>query len=164
MVRTPRSASAGVGTSPPPRPTRSIVVSQTARTLRRQLGPTAWTVLEELLLEVVGDNAMVVETHVRRIADSAGISKDSAARAVRRLMAHGVVTRHDGRDTASGRFGRAVYELHPDAIAEAIVPAGPGNSAVGQRVSAARRTAASRAPERNERQASLFDGPNESLL
>lgn len=163
MVRTPRSASPGVGTSSPPRPTRSIVVSQTARKLRRQLGPTAWTVLEELLLDVVGDNAMVVETHVRRIAESVGISKDSAARAVRRLIAHGVVTRHDGRDTASGCFCRAVYELHPDAIAESIVPAGHGDSTVSQRVSAGRRTAASRAPERNERQGSLFDSPNEAL-
>lgn len=142
---------------------RSIVVSQTAQMLRRQLGPTAWTVLEELLLDVTDADAMVVETHVRRIADSVGISKDSAARAVRRLIAHGVVTRHDGRDPASGCFARALYELHPDAIVKSIVLAGHGDIPVGQRVSASRRAAASRAPEGDGRQATLFDSPNEAL-
>lgn len=127
--------------------------------LRRQLGPTAWTVLEELLLEAPDDESMLVETHVRRIADGVGISKDSAARAVRRLIAHGVVTRHDGRDPGSGYFGRGVYELQQPAIAEALVLVGHGGNSAPERVSAGRRRPSTRAAQVDDRQASLFDTP-----
>lgn len=95
---------------------RHLVLSDAARELRRRLGPTAWTVLEELLLDVADGEPMVVETHVRRIAEGTGISKDTAARAVRRLIAQGVVTRRGGRDLGSGCFGRSAYVLHLEAI------------------------------------------------
>lgn len=103
----------------PPRvdgPLREVVLTDASRALRRRLGPTAWVVLEELLLDAADGESMVVETHVRRIAAGVGISKDSAARALLRLIELGVVTRRSGRDAATGCFGRSVYELRREAI------------------------------------------------
>jgi hypothetical protein len=136
---------------------RHLVLSDAARELRRQLGPAAWTVLEELVLDAAGDESLMVETGVRRIAESVGISKDSAARAVRRLIAEGVVTRRDGRDPDSGCFGRSVYVLHADAISGVIALAGHGAQETGIRVRASRGERRARALD--DRQASLFDAP-----
>jgi DNA-binding MarR family transcriptional regulator len=131
---------------------RSLVLTDAAGELRRQLGPTAWTVLEELLLEA--DGSMHVETHVRRIAEGVGISKDCAARAVRRLIAQGVVTRRGRRDPDSGCFGRSVYVLRADAISGVL---SYGAHETSTRVQAPRRERRPRALE--DRQASLFDAP-----
>ena len=113
---------------------RQLVLTDAARGLRRQLGPTAWTVLEELLLDATGGEAMVVETHVRRIAAGVGINKDSAARALRRLIVQGVVTRRSGRDPLSGCFGRSVYGLHLEGIGGVVLVAGRAVADVSTRL------------------------------
>ena len=144
------------------RPPRCIVLTDAARVLRRQLGPSAWTVLEELLLEAV--EPRVVETHVRQIAAGVGISKDSAARALRRLIAHGVITRRIGRDAATGSFGHSVYVLHLEVIAGAVTVTDPLVADNPKRVRAHR---SARAPRRadssNDGQRSLFDVPTGSI-
>lgn len=140
----------------PPIDCRVLVLTGPARALRRRLGPTAWTVLEELLLDAAVSESMVVETHVRRVAEGVGISKDSAARALRRLIAEGIVSRHSSRDVRTGGFGRSVYALHL---------AGTVGVVVAERANETIDTSA-RPPRRHRRQrsdelaqGSLFDTP-----
>ncbi len=137
---------------------RQLVLTDAARGLRRQLGPTAWTVLEELLLDATDGEPMVVETHVRRIADGVGISKDTAARALRRLIAHGVVTRRSARDLRSGCFGHSVYVLHLEGIGGVVLVAGRAAGDAGTRVRP-RRSGPRRPRSIDGPQASLFDAP-----
>lgn len=137
---------------------RQLVLTDAARGLRRRLGPTAWTVLEELLLDAAAGKPMVVETHVRRIAEGVGISKDTAARALRRLIALGVVTRRSGRDRESGCFGRSVYLLHLEGISGVVAVTGYTAGDAGTR-GKPRRGEHRRAGSIDDRQASLFDIP-----
>lgn len=144
------------------RPPRCIVLTDAARVLRRQLGPTAWTVLEELVLDAV--EPARVDCHVRQIAAGVGISKDTAARALRRLIALGVITRRSGRDAATGCFGRSVYVLHLDVIT------GVGSATDRVAVDASERATAhprARAPRRADTsdhgQTWLFDVPTEGI-
>lgn len=144
-----------------PRFDGQLVLTDAARGLRRQLGPTAWTVLEELLLDATGGEPMVVETHVRRIAEGVGISKDTVARALRRLIAQGVVTRSSGRDARSGCFGRSVYVLHLEGMGGVFLAAGRAVGDAGTRAKP-RRSGPRRARSIDGPQASLFDIPTES--
>lgn len=135
-----------------------LVLTDAVRGLRRQLGPTAWTVLEELLLDAADGESMVVETHVRRIAEGVGISKDTAARALRYLIAQGVVTRSLGRDPRSGCFGRSVYVLHLEGIGGGVLVAGRTVDDAGTQVKP-RRSGSRRAHSIDGPQGSLFDIP-----
>jgi hypothetical protein len=83
------------------------------RALRRSLGPTAWAVLADLCLdaEPAGAGAHVVATSARRVGAHLGISKDTAARALRRLIAAGVVRRRPQDAGIAGRFTSGSYEL-----------------------------------------------------
>ncbi len=135
-----------------------LVLTDAVRGLRRRLGPTAWTVLEELLLDAAHGESMVVETHVRRIAEGVGISKDTAALALRRLIAQRVVTRRSGRDPASGCFGRSVYVLHLERIGGVVLVAGHAVGDAGTRVKP-RRSGSRRAHSIDGPQGSLFDIP-----
>ena len=83
------------------------------RALRRSLGPTAWAVLAELHLDASpdGPGATVVATSARRVAAHLGITKDTAARALRRLTAAGMVRRRPQATSAAGRFAPGTYEL-----------------------------------------------------
>lgn len=136
---------------------RQLVLTDAARGLRRDLGPTAWTVLEELLLDATDGEPVVVATHVRRIAEGVGISKDTAGRALRRLIARGVVTRSSGRDPESGCFGRSVYLLHLEGITGVVAGTGRAAGDAGARRKP-RRGEHRRAGSIDDCQASLFDG------
>ena len=61
---------------------RSLVIGSAGGRVRRALGPTAWTVLEEMLLRstAVGERR-VARVSVRSLARSLGMAKDTAARA-----------------------------------------------------------------------------------
>ena len=68
------------------RSTRAVVIGAASRELRRRLGPTAWIVLEEMLVgsvETAGECTAGVS--IRGLALSLGIAKDTPARAIRRL-------------------------------------------------------------------------------
>jgi hypothetical protein len=84
------------------------------RALRRSLGPTAWAVLADLCLdaEPAGAGAHVVATSARKVGAHLGITKDTAARALRRLIAAGVVRRRPQGAGVAGRFTSGSYELH----------------------------------------------------
>ena len=109
--------------------TRSCVVllGDAARALRRSLGPVAWAVLEDLATEAqLNEHVCVVETNVRRVAGNVGISKDTAARALRRLINAGLVTRAPSRRGERGEFATISYEIHLDRTA-GITTAAPSS-------------------------------------
>ena len=83
------------------------------RVLRRTLGPTAWAVLADLRLDAELDDggATVVATSARRVAAHLGIGKDTAARALGRLSAAGLLRRRPQGANAAGRFTCGAYEL-----------------------------------------------------
>jgi len=89
---------------------REIVVTAGCRDLRADVGPVAWMVLEELAMcSEELDDSVVVSTTVRVLAASVGLSKDTVASGLRRLIARGIVRREDQRDRASGCFGNSIY-------------------------------------------------------
>lgn len=86
------------------------------RALRHSVGPTAWAVLADLCLDARPDDGgvLVVAASARRVAADIGVGKDTAARALRRLMVAGVLSRRAQPTDEAGRFGRCLYELHFD--------------------------------------------------
>jgi hypothetical protein len=111
-------------------PSVSLRLSPASRELRRTLGPTAWAVLEELLLgSTQVPEAPIAATSVRRLAEDLSVSKDTAARALKRLIGHGLLVRRPGGHSASGRFNSGGYEIRPERLAgvavELAVPSPP---------------------------------------
>ncbi len=94
----------------PPEP--ELVVTPDCRAVRATVGPVAWVVLEELALTATRGRSLETATTVRDLAAAVGLSKDTVASGLRRLMKHGLVTRLAQRDRHSGCFGSSVYRLH----------------------------------------------------
>jgi DNA-binding transcriptional ArsR family regulator len=92
----------------------TLVIIVRARELRRRVGLTAWAALEELLFEATphaqGGGASV-KVSARVLAGRLGVSKDTAAHALRRLTSAGVVRREDHRNPTRGAFARSVYVI-----------------------------------------------------
>jgi hypothetical protein len=95
----------------PRRPVTAVVLDPGSRAIRSLLDPTAWMVLEELVLtgEPVADSRVETTTAVRALAAQLGLSKDTIAAALRRLAAAGIARRADEREPDSGRFGPTHY-------------------------------------------------------
>ncbi len=92
---------------------RDLVLTPACRELRANVGPVAWVVLEELVMSAEdGPRAIEVSTTVRDLAAVIGLSKDTIASGLRRLVHHGLVTREDQRDRRSGCFGNSVYRVN----------------------------------------------------
>lgn len=87
--------------------TRSIVVTPAAQQVRQALSPTAWLVLEQLLLEADGSVAVIT---VRELGRTLGLAKDTAARAVRELHAAGLADATQRR-TAAGAYDTGSYRI-----------------------------------------------------
>ncbi len=96
-----------------PAPEPTVVVAARARALRCAVGVTAWAALEELLLDAAPhpSGRLGAQVSSRVLAVRLGISKDTAAGALRRLTSVGLVRREDHRDRASGVFARSVYVI-----------------------------------------------------
>lgn len=96
-----------------------MIVTVTARSLWRRVGTTAWAVLLDVALDAQfdPDGRLVAATNVRRLAGHLGISKDTAARALVRLVDAGLLVRQHGRRGANGEFTPSVYELCLDRCA-----------------------------------------------
>jgi DNA-binding IclR family transcriptional regulator len=84
-----------------------VVIGSAASELRRRLGPLAWVVLELAVSESCDGAASV---SARSIAVALGVSKDTAARAVRRLTDAGLMKRLE-RHGDDGRFRAGRYRL-----------------------------------------------------
>jgi DNA-binding MarR family transcriptional regulator len=87
-----------------------LSVDHDAAPVRRDLGPLAWIVLEELALcaDEAEDGELRSALGVRELACALRISKDTAARAVRRLVEARLVRRITSR-SAEGRFASCHY-------------------------------------------------------
>lgn len=143
---------------------RLCVVASEAAPLRRELGPLAWFIFEELVLAADRDpttGELRAAIGVRDLAASLGMSKDTAARGVTCLIAAGVVRRVVSRSQA-GRFGSCRYVLSLPAGLARVAPddrAGSQQRGVSgesaARLPARARTAARRS--RPSRQLSLID-------
>jgi DNA-binding transcriptional ArsR family regulator len=99
---------------------RVLVVDLTiAEPLRETVGPIAWTVLESLAASATpGTRQHRVGGGTRALGRSLSLSKDTVARALRRLAEVRLVERVDARDPTSGRFGSTSYVV--DLVAAGI--------------------------------------------
>jgi len=77
-------------------------------------------VLEELLLDARSTESgeLGARASARAVGERLAISKDTAAKALRRLVALGLARREDHRDTESGVFARSVYVLDVNRLAD----------------------------------------------
>jgi hypothetical protein len=86
-----------------------------AEAVRSAIGPTAWFVLEALAAEATSTGPRVeLECNTRGLAERVGLSKDTVARAMRRLAAAGLVARVDRRDYRTGQFASSTYVVDLD--------------------------------------------------
>ena len=91
-----------------------LVVGAVSEELRRELGPTAWSVLETLVLggELTGVGALVASTNAGEIATKVGVGRDAATKALARLRAHGLIVldqpRGEGGQFRAARYGISV--------------------------------------------------------
>ena len=94
-----------------------LVLAADSGALRRALGPTAWTVFEELLLmSTATSGEREASMSVRSLAARLGLAKDTVGRALTRLRRAGLVTPIQSR-TSAGVFAAGSYVLTiPDSI------------------------------------------------
>lgn len=131
----------------------TVTLTASARPLRRTLGPVAWAVLEELVFDAEPDPGgdLLVVTNVRLLAMNLGLSKDTVARALTRLIDAGHVRREGTDRSAGGRFAVGAYRIPATAMG-GIFPGYPANGTIRRPSPPPRRTS-------GDVQRSLFDGP-----
>src|SRR4051794_28036828 len=95
---------------------RRLLIAADVADTRRRLGPTAWSVFEELLITSDGEAGRCVSTaSVRSLGERTGLAKGTVARALLRLRHAGLVAHHQSR--TAGTFAPGSYELTiPDGI------------------------------------------------
>lgn len=101
-----------------------LVLGERAAEMRRSLGPTSWAALEVLTTHAPGGACVVAS--VRFVADELGIAKNTAHRAMRRLVDAGLAVPTQERST-DGRFIAGAYrlEIDPDVIRAESVDSAP---------------------------------------
>jgi DNA-binding transcriptional MocR family regulator len=113
-------------------------------------------VLEELLLDADSTGSeFTTQASTRAIAQRLGISKDTAATALRRLASIGLVRRQDRRDAARGIFARSVYVVAGNRLDGVAVVAEP----IGSPAHPTRRDRVKPGATRDDAQPSLFELP-----
>jgi hypothetical protein len=82
-----------------------------SRDVRRELGPTAWVVLEELVAvsRRDDDGQLVSAVTAVGLAAALGIGRDAAVAALGRLRRHDLVVFVTDRQASTGRFGAGRY-------------------------------------------------------
>ena len=96
--------------------------SATCLELRRQLGATAWFVLEELVVQALAgsDGVLRAQVSTRALSARLALNKDTVTRALAKLRACGVIN----VVTRGGATGASVYEISVPAglvLAERVV-------------------------------------------
>ena len=97
-----------------------LVIGTSSGNLRRRVGPNAWVVLEELLLEAaLGESEPRRATShatVRALATRTGLSKDTVSRSLHKLRAAKVLAVEALRHDDTGRFVSVRYVIALDAL------------------------------------------------
>ena len=97
----------------------SMVIDGRCSALRREVGPAAWVVLEELLAGATVDGetrCAVSRTTVRGLAKETALSKDTVSRSLQRLRAAKVVRIEREQHDDSGRFVSVRYMVDIAAV------------------------------------------------
>lgn len=91
-----------------------LILTVESRVLKRSLGPTAWAVLEDVVLDAVRkEGRWLARTSTRCVADHLGLTPGTVSRAMARLCTEGIVHREDRRHVDTGRFDESVYLVEP---------------------------------------------------
>ncbi|MBY5163274.1 winged helix-turn-helix domain-containing protein [Salsipaludibacter albus] len=95
-------------------------VFASSRGVKRAVGVMAWAILEDIALDARLDveGRLVADTHVRRIADNVGLSKNTVAKHLARLRDNGFVLHEEHRADDSGYYSTSRYVLDPSACLE----------------------------------------------
>ena len=130
----------------------TVTVTAAARPLRRRVGPTPWAVLEDMVCDAERDatGRLVAPTSVRRLAANRGLSKDTVARALTRLIDEGFIRREPVARDPGGSFTSGRYVLDEIELALLLESNQPATATVAK---ASRR----RSPKTPAPQATLFD-------
>ena len=142
----------------------SMVIDGRCSALRREVGPAAWVVLEELLTGATVDGATrcaVSRTTVRGLAKETALSKDTVSRSLQRLRAAKVVRIEREQHDDSGRFVSVRYMVDMAAVPMVVSPsvdAVPSDlpSPVARSVKAAVSSPGGRAGSERAAQQSMF--------
>ena len=96
----------------PPERRQLVIDLETTAIVRAQSGPIGWLVLEAIASHAPPGRVVVeVRCSSRSLAVIVGVSKDSAARAIRSLTDAGIVECVDHREARSGRFSSTTYRV-----------------------------------------------------
>ena len=89
-----------------------LVVGAASAGLRRELGPTPWSVLETLVLAArrTGLGGLVAGVNGREIATAVGVGRDAATKALALLRARGLIMLDQPRGDG-GQFRAVRYEI-----------------------------------------------------
>lgn len=118
-LRSPQATTArSLGAPRPDAAGVAFTVWPTARTMRRQLGLVSWAALEDVLCDITTDESgrSTARTSVRRLAAWLDVSKDTAARALARLVDAALLVRHEGARADDGTFTPGYYEVLVDRL------------------------------------------------
>jgi hypothetical protein len=134
----------------------TFTVSPAARAARRELGPVAWAVLEAVLGDAATEASgrTTALTSARRLAGALGTSKDTAARALARLVDAGLLVRHGGSRAGDGTFTTGSYEVLVDRIDGVTIESEPTGHAPPSVIAKVSRCGRG---ERDHQQPSLFE-------
>ena len=97
----------------------SMVIDGRCSALRREVGPAAWVVLEELLTGATVDgetSCAVSRTTVRWLAKETALSKDTVSRSLQRLRVAKLVRIEREQHDDSGRFVSVRYMVDMAAV------------------------------------------------
>lgn len=118
--------------------------SDGVRALRRAVGPSSWVVFEDVVRDaepVAG--VLLARTNVRKLAEELALSKDTVARALRRLVQAGALQPRADPRGGSGRFTGIAYVVTATCVSTARTPTRPNRT--------------QRQPTQTEQQPQLFD-------
>ncbi len=143
----------------------SMVIDGRCSALRREVGPAAWVVLEELLTGATVDDetsCVVSRTTVRGLAKETALSKDTVSRSLQRLRVAKVVRIEREQHDDSGRFVSVRYMVDiaavPIVVSRSVdaVPSDLPSVPVARSVKAAVSSPGGRAGSERAAQQSMF--------
>lgn len=107
------------------RPVTLIIDSDAAGRVLRMVGPSAWAVLHALACRTSPTGrGHQTDTNVRELAREIGISKDTVARAVNKLIAAKLIRRSSFTHDEVGRFATRTYNIDLAKAGLEVMPKG----------------------------------------